>query len=106
LLLVGRLKVKKGADGVCLLPENNATGCPMTQHDSYCQLTGKNIKTVVSSTNKTDRNNITEILLKVALSTITLTLCNNERRLYTNKHGFFSQIRKQIEAHHLVSTWQ
>jgi hypothetical protein len=43
LLLVGRLKVKKGADGVYLLPENNATGCPMTQNDSYCQLTGKNI---------------------------------------------------------------
>ena len=30
--------------------------------------------TPVSSTNKTDRNDITEILLKVALSTITLTL--------------------------------
>jgi hypothetical protein len=28
----------------------------------------------VSSTNKTDRHNITEILLKVALNTITLTL--------------------------------
>ena len=30
--------------------------------------------TPVSSTNKTDRHNITEILLKVALNTITLTL--------------------------------
>ena len=30
--------------------------------------------TPVSSTNKTDRNDITEILLKVALNTITLTL--------------------------------
>ena len=30
--------------------------------------------TLVSSTNKTDRHNITEILLKVALNTITLTL--------------------------------
>jgi hypothetical protein len=29
---------------------------------------------LVSSTNKTDRHNITEILLKVALNTITLTL--------------------------------
>jgi hypothetical protein len=29
--------------------------------------------TPVSSTNKTDHNNITEILLKVALNTITLT---------------------------------
>ena len=33
--------------------------------------------TPVSSTNKTDRHDITEILLKVALSTIILTL-NNE----------------------------
>jgi hypothetical protein len=30
--------------------------------------------TPVSSTNKTDRNDTTEILLKVALNTITLTL--------------------------------
>jgi hypothetical protein len=30
--------------------------------------------TPVSSTNKTDRHDITEILLKVALNTITLTL--------------------------------
>ena len=29
----------------------------------------------VSSTNKTDRYDITEILLKVALNTITITLC-------------------------------
>ena len=36
--------------------------------------------TPVSSTNKTDRHNITEILLKVALNTITLTLT-----LYYNK---------------------
>ena len=28
---------------------------------------------VISSTNKTDRHNITEILLKVALNTVTLT---------------------------------
>jgi len=31
------------------------------------------IKFVVSSTNRTDRHNITDILLKVALNTITLT---------------------------------
>jgi hypothetical protein len=30
--------------------------------------------TTVSSTNKTDHNNITEILLKVALNTIAITL--------------------------------
>ena len=32
--------------------------------------------TPVSSTDKTDRHDITEILLKVALNTITLTLCS------------------------------
>jgi len=32
------------------------------------------VGTPVSFTNKTDRHNITEILLKVALNTITLTL--------------------------------
>jgi ABC-type taurine transport system ATPase subunit len=31
----------------------------------------------VSSTNKTDRHNITEILLKVALNTINLTITPN-----------------------------
>ena len=35
--------------------------------------------TPVSSTNKTDRHNITEILLKVALNTITLTPENVEQ---------------------------
>jgi hypothetical protein len=34
----------------------------------------------VSSTNKTDRNNIAEILLKVALNTITLTLTHNDEK--------------------------
>ena len=33
--------------------------------------------TPVSSTNKTDRQNITKILLKVALNTMTLTLKNH-----------------------------
>ena len=32
----------------------------------------------VSSSNKTDRDDITEILLKVALNTITLPVCNSE----------------------------
>jgi hypothetical protein len=39
--------------------------------NSYCF--GHGIHTPVSSTNKTDRHNITEILLKVALSTINQT---------------------------------
>jgi hypothetical protein len=34
--------------------------------------------TPVSSTNETDNHDIAEILLKVALNTITLTLSNNE----------------------------
>ena len=39
---------------------------------SYCQWFSPG--TLVSSTNKTDCHDITEILLKVALNTITLTL--------------------------------
>jgi hypothetical protein len=38
------------------------------------QVGGFSLGTPVSSTNKTDRHDITEILLKVALNTITLTL--------------------------------
>jgi hypothetical protein len=38
--------------------------------------------TPVSSTNKTDRQDITEILLKVALNTITLTISINIRFVY------------------------
>ena len=38
----------------------------------------------VSSTNKTDRHNIAEILLKVALNTITLTLIGKNH--YCDKH--------------------
>ena len=45
--------------------------------DKVCQglVTGQRFSagTLVSSTNKTDRHDITEILLKVALNTITLT---------------------------------
>ena len=46
--------------------------------DKVCQLIAEgrwfSLGTPVTSTNKTDRHDITEILLKVALSTITLTL--------------------------------
>ena len=50
----------------------------ITLCDKVCQwlATGRwfSLGTLVSSNNKTDRHNITEILLKVALKTITLTL--------------------------------
>ena len=46
--------------------------------------------TPVSSINKTDRHDITEILLKLALNTITLTLQNN-----ANKIDSFSLFRYQ-----------
>ena len=44
------------------------------------QLLGFSPDTLVTSTNQTDRHNITEILLKVALNTITLTLTSNRLR--------------------------
>ena len=40
----------------------------------------KVLTTQVSSTNKTDHHNITEILLKVAINTITLTQMNSLER--------------------------
>ena len=48
-----------------------------TLYDKVCQLLAVgqwfSSGTLVSSTNKTDRRDITEILLKVALNTITIT---------------------------------
>ena len=44
--------------------------------------------TSVSSTNKTDRHDITEILLKVALNTITLTLCSWQEQDYKQLSTF------------------
>ena len=48
-----------------------------TLYDKVCQLRAAgqwfSWGTLVSSTNKTDRHDITEILLKVALNTITIT---------------------------------
>jgi hypothetical protein len=44
----------------------------------------------VSSTNKTDHHDITEILLKVALSTITLT--QNRKKITNDMHGLY-QVR-------------
>ena len=37
---------------------------------------GRSLGTPVSSTNKTDPHNITEILLKVVFNTLTLSFCN------------------------------
>ena len=45
--------------------------------------------TPVSSTNKTDRQDITEILLKVALNTITLTISINIRFVYLVNLGVY-----------------
>ena len=42
--------------------------------------------TPVSSTNKTDHHDITEILLKVALNTITLTLTLNRTKIIKLHH--------------------
>lgn len=38
--LSGRLKIKEGADGMSLLPENSHKACPMSKPDAYCQLSG------------------------------------------------------------------
>jgi hypothetical protein len=38
---------------------------------------GKSVVSPISSTNKTDHHDIADILLKVALNTITLTLTHN-----------------------------
>jgi hypothetical protein len=48
--------------------------------------------TLVSSINKTDHHDITEILLKVALNTITLTL---QKNYLTIEHLFFFLISDQ-----------
>ena len=46
--------------------------------------------TPVSSTNKTDRNNITEILLKVVLNTITLTrTCEKYREKHVENYKIY-----------------
>jgi hypothetical protein len=42
----------------------------------------------VSSTNKTDRHDITEILFKMALSTVNLPICNIEKSNLSEEPGF------------------
>jgi hypothetical protein len=65
--------------------------------DKVCQWleTGRrfSLGTPVSSTNKTDRRDITEILLKVALNTIKQT------NIQTNFHADY----KQFDKHHYIS---
>ena len=51
--------------------------------------------TTPSTINKTDLHDITEILLKLALNTITLNLCNQDL-LYVKYH--FSRLLKRIDA--------
>jgi len=53
-----------------VVSSNPARGDITALCDKVCQFSPG---TPVSSTNKADRHNITEILLKVALNTITLT---------------------------------
>jgi hypothetical protein len=48
--------------------------------------------TTVSSTNKTDSQYITEILLKVALNTVTTTFTQNERGSTENMKRMLSEI--------------
>ena len=57
-------------------------------------------RSVVFSTNKTDRHNITEILLKVALNTIILKQSQNLSKLYLLLHHLIAksatgQLRKE-----------
>jgi hypothetical protein len=59
------------------------------------------LSTPVSSTNKTDHHDITEILLKVALNTTTLTLLFIEY-FYTNAFGQGGLIRKEIAQKHVI----
>ena len=62
------------------LSEINST-LDTTLYDNVCQRLAAGrwfyMGTSVSSTKKTDRHDITEILLKVALNTITITLIRN-----------------------------
>ena len=53
----------------------------------------------VSSTNKTDQHDITEILLKVALNTIKQT---NKQ---TNKHAFAFWTQLSLNGQHRLSNW-
>jgi hypothetical protein len=61
----------------------------ITLYDKVCQwlVTGQwfSLGTPISSTNKTDSRNIAEILLKVALNTITLVMART-RKYYLKNH--------------------
>jgi len=56
--------------------------------------------TSVFSTNKTDRHDITEILLKVALNTITLILTIYTCQLFCFKTFIFITVQHQILSQH------
>jgi hypothetical protein len=58
----------------CHGPNSNKDGVYLIQHYVIKFVGGISLGTPVSPTNKTDCQDITEILLKVALNTITLTL--------------------------------
>ena len=57
--------------------------------------------TLVSSTNKNDRHDITEILLKVALNTITTTMYWSETELEVNTADCWP-VTRPIQNYHLI----
>jgi len=61
---------------ICFLYLKNINSCNRGRHARGRNhiVVGFSLGTLVSSTNKTDSHDITEILLKVALNTINLTL--------------------------------
>ena len=61
----------------------------------------------VSSTNKTDRHDITEILLKVALNTITLTIAHiSKKRFIIALTDFTIYIQGVLlESSHIIRFW-
>ena len=61
--------------------------------------------TPVSSTNKTDRHNIAEILLKVALSTIKQTNKQTNKQTSKHKHIYLMQGGVNIITNWYIASW-
>ena len=56
--------------------------------------------TLVSSTNKTNRHNFTEIMLKVALNTITLNLNQDILKIYEIEHMIYPYHTEELYVYH------